>query len=60
MQQESSYTCDNCGEELVMPIDLSAGAEQAYHEDCPVCCCPNIIHLEIANDGSVRSWAVPE
>lgn len=57
MQEEASYTCDSCGEEIVIPIDFTQGAEQQYVEDCPVCCCPNVIHVEIFDDGEVRGWA---
>jgi DNA-directed RNA polymerase subunit RPC12/RpoP len=60
MQEEASYVCDSCGEEIVVPVDLSAGESQEYVEDCPVCCHPNIIRLEIGEDGSVRAWAEPE
>jgi hypothetical protein len=28
MNDEVSYTCDSCGEEIVVPIDLSAGTSQ--------------------------------
>jgi hypothetical protein len=34
MNDEASYVCDSCGEEIVVPIDLSAGASQEYVEDC--------------------------
>lgn len=47
MKDEASYICDSCGEEIVLPIDLSAGTGQEYVEDCPVCCRANIIHVEI-------------
>jgi hypothetical protein len=57
LNNEASYPCDSCGEEIVVPIDLSAGAEQEYVEDCPVCCCPNIIHVEIDENAEVRVWA---
>ena len=57
---EASYICDSCGEEIVVPIDASAGASQEYVEDCPVCCCPNLIHVEIAPDGGVQIWAESE
>lgn len=60
MAQEASYICDSCGEEIVIPIDAAAGAEQNYVEDCPVCCAPNIVHLEIDDDGSTRAWAERE
>ena len=60
MKDEASYVCDSCGEEIVVPIDLSAGSEQEYVEDCPVCCCPNVIHVEVDQDGDVRVWAERE
>jgi hypothetical protein len=60
MQEESSYFCDSCGEEIVIPVDLSAGGIQEYVEDCPVCCHPNVIRLEIDEDGSVRISAEGE
>ena len=47
MKGEASHQCDPCGEEIVVPIDLSAGTSQEYVEDCPVCCRPNVIHIEI-------------
>jgi hypothetical protein len=55
-----SYICDACGEEIVIPLDLSAGENQEYVEDCPVCCRPNIIHVEIDESGDVRVWAEAE
>lgn len=60
MKDEASYICDSCGEEIVVPIDLSAGSSQEYVEDCPVCCCPNNIHIEIEESGYVRVWAQRE
>ena len=60
MNDEASYTCDSCGEEIVIPIDLTAGASQAYVEDCPVCCHPNVVYVEIGEDGDVRVWAAGE
>ena len=56
MNDESCYNCTSCGEEIVVPIDLSAGSEQEYVEDCPVCCHPNVIHVEVARNGDVRVW----
>jgi Cysteine-rich CPXCG len=60
MRDEASYNCDSCGEEIVVPIDLTAGSRQEYVEDCPVCCCPNVIHVEVDDDGDVRVWAQRE
>jgi transcription elongation factor Elf1 len=58
---ESSYTCPTCGESIVIPIDVSAGDEQTYVEDCPVCCNPNVIHVELFGpEEPPRIWAEPE
>jgi hypothetical protein len=59
MKDEATYVCDSCGEEIVLSIDLSAGSAQESVEDCPVCCRPNVIHVEI-DDGDVRVWGVRE
>ena len=58
-KDDASYFCDACGEEIVIPVDLSAGETQEYVEDCPVCCRPNVIHVEI-DDDDVRVWAEGE
>jgi len=56
MQEEAQYTCGSCGETIVVPIDLSAGLSQEYVEDCPVCCCGNVIRVEIDQDGNAQAW----
>ena len=50
MRDEASYVCDACGEDIVVPIDWSAGSRQSYVEDCPVCCNANLIHVELDGD----------
>ncbi len=60
MHDEASYICDACGEEIVVPLDISQGTSQEYVEDCPVCCRANVVHVEIDDLGNVRAWAVPE
>jgi DNA replicative helicase MCM subunit Mcm2 (Cdc46/Mcm family) len=57
---EAAYTCDSCGEEIVVPLDCSAGSHQQYVEDCPVCCNPNVISVELDEDGRARVWSRPE
>ncbi|MBI1346400.1 CPXCG motif-containing cysteine-rich protein [bacterium] len=57
---EGQYVCDSCGEEIVIPLDRTAGDDQSYVEDCPVCCCPNVIHVEFFDDGEPRVWAERE
>jgi transcription elongation factor Elf1 len=51
---EAAYVCDSCGEEIVVSVDISAGARQDYVEDCPVCCHPMRLHVEIDRDGEAR------
>ncbi len=60
MQDDASYVCESCGEEIVIPIDLTAGESQEYVEDCPVCCCPNVIHVDVNDDGEVFVQASAE
>lgn len=60
MQDEAAYICDACGEEIVIPVDPSTGMSQEFVEDCPVCCRPNVVHVEIDENGEVRAWAVRE
>ncbi len=45
MLGHSSYICDACAEEIVIPLDLSKGNFQKNVEDCPVCCSANNIHV---------------
>jgi len=60
LSPEAAYVCDACGEEVVIPVDVSQGATQEYVEDCPVCCRPNVIHVEIDDRQEVRVWAEGE
>lgn len=53
MNDEITYICDSCGEEIVVPVDLSQGRSQQYVEDCPVCCHPNVISIEVDEAGHV-------
>ena len=57
MDDQASYVCDSCGEEIVIPIDLSQGEEQEFVEDCPVCCRANVIRIEVDADGEISAWA---
>jgi hypothetical protein len=57
---EATYVCDSCGEEIVIPVDPLQGANQEYVEDCPVCCAPNVIHIEFDDDHTPRAWAERE
>ena len=59
-QEEASYVCDACGEEIIIPLDLTEGSRQTYVEDCPVCCRANTIHVQIDEDGNAQIRAEPE
>jgi hypothetical protein len=60
VSSEAAYLCDSCGEEVVIPVDVSQGQSQEYVEDCPVCCHPNVIHVEIDERQAARVWAERE
>ena len=57
---EAAYVCDACGEEIVIPVDLAAGAVQEYVEDCPVCCRPNVIAVALRPGGGAACTARAE
>ena len=57
MNDEATYVCGACGEEIVVPIDVSQGESQEYVEDCPVCCQANVIRVEIDADGEAAIWS---
>ena len=58
VEAEATYVCDSCGEEIVVPVDITAGAHQDYVEDCPVCCHPMRLHVEVDRDGG--TWVQGE
>ena len=59
-EEEASYFCSACGEEIVVTVDLSAGEEQEYVEDCPVCCRPHRLLVEVDARGHVTLRAEAE
>ena len=60
MDETATYICDSCGEEVTVPVDPTVACPEVLVEDCPVCCRPNVIHIERDENGEVRSWAVRE
>lgn len=60
LREQAACDCDWCGEQIVVQLDLSAGASQEYVEDCPVCCRPNAVRVEVDEEGAVRVWAARE
>jgi DNA-directed RNA polymerase subunit RPC12/RpoP len=57
MNDEATYVCGSCGEEIVIPVDLSQGDEQEFVEDCPVCCRANVIRIAVDDVGEISAWA---
>lgn len=57
MNDEATYICGACGEEIVIPVDLTQGDQQEYVEDCPVCCQANLIRVEVNEAGEISAWA---
>jgi hypothetical protein len=41
-------------------VDLTAGEEQEYVEDCPVCCRPHLLRVSVDEDGRVSLQATAE
>ena len=60
LADEGSYVCGSCGEEIVVPLDASAGESQQYVEDCPVCCSPNEVFVDFDDEGTARVTSRPE
>lgn len=50
METTADYQCDYCGDISTTFVDLSAGYEQAYIEDCQVCCRPNLLSISVDRD----------
>jgi hypothetical protein len=50
METTAEYQCSYCGEYSTIFVDLSAGFEQSYVEDCQVCCRPNILSVYVDRD----------
>jgi hypothetical protein len=53
LADEAHYDCGACGEEIVVDVDPAAGRNQEYVEDCPVCCRPHVIIVQVDRDGGV-------
>lgn len=60
MQYSAVYSCPTCWESIEIAVDPSAGPEQQYVEDCPVCCRPNVLRVSIDGDGVVEVAARAE
>jgi hypothetical protein len=47
-----AVTCPHCGERFETLADASAG-DADYVEDCPVCCRPIEMRLQVGADGEI-------
>ena len=52
MLDEVEITCPYCGERFATSVDTSSG-DQAYIEDCPVCCRPIEFQLRVDAQGEL-------
>ena len=59
-QDLKKASCPYCGEAVDVWVDIGGDTQQRYVEDCPVCCNPNVLHVEIGADGDVRLWGTTE
>lgn len=50
MESSVEFICAFCGEANPTFIDLSAGSQQSYVEDCQVCCQPNVLYISVNED----------
>jgi hypothetical protein len=57
---DARYICDTCGEEIVVPVDITGGSHQDYVEDCPVCCNPMVLHVDIDDAGEAHIFSEHE
>ena len=48
----SVVKCPYCGELVEIALDPGSGGQQAYIEDCAVCCRPWNVHVTYHDDGS--------
>lgn len=47
-------SCPYCGELVAVAIDMGGGSVQEYTEDCPVCCRPWRVHVQLTRNGSAE------
>jgi hypothetical protein len=54
-----ALSCPYCGERIELLIDCSLDA-QDYIEDCPVCCRPMTVRVDIESSGQPRVQLLAE
>jgi len=57
---EAVVRCPYCGEASEIALDPGGGASQEYVEDCPVCCRPHRLRVDIDDHGRVTVQAEAE
>ena len=57
MIEDVLVTCPACWETVELTVDLSGGSA-VYSEDCPVCCRPMQVSLQVGDDESTFSVEV--
>jgi hypothetical protein len=55
--EEIVVECPCCGEPAALDVDTTAGPEQSYFEDCPVCCRPMEVFVR-SQPGEILSISV--
>lgn len=60
MDETTTYTCPHCGEDILLPVDPSAGDDQSFSQDCPVCCRATEIRLTLDPEGRADARAAAE
>jgi phage terminase large subunit GpA-like protein len=57
----ATYSCPHCGETNQVPVDDGGPDDQAYVEDCQVCCKPNVLHIHVDREGQTATvWAASD
>lgn len=56
LDAEAEVICPSCGEAVSITLDPGGGTEQAYVEDCGVCCRPWLVHVTYDLKGSAEVW----
>ncbi len=54
MLEEARISCPYCGEGFEVVIDPSGGSQE-YVEDCPVCCNPIVLTVQIDWNGALAA-----
>jgi len=47
MEIEATFVCQYCFQVNETAVDVSAGLQQEYVEDCQVCCRPNLLRVRV-------------